>query len=99
MVDNVTMVTVTCMITSNPQSRISWEQITLNDRTDRTDRANTPTHSTNSLNTVSLSTITFTDEDINGFSTFCCSASNDIGIISSCLNFTETGKSCSNFKY
>ena len=40
---------------------------------------------------VSLSTTNFTNEDINGFSTFCCGASNDIGMTTSCLNFTETG--------
>ena len=100
MVEDDTTVTVTCMITSNPQSRISWEQITTNDRTDRTDHANTPIHLTNSFNIVSMSTISFTSEDINGFSTFCCSASNDIGLTSSCLNFTETGRSnCINAFY
>ena len=98
MVEDDTMVTVRCMITSNPQSRISWEQhFTTNGRANRTDRATT-THSTNSLDTVSTSIINFTNEDICGFSTFCCSASNNIGMTTSCLSFTETGRSYSNFK-
>ena len=87
MVEDDTMVTMRCMITSNPQSRISWEQITTNDRANRTDHATAPTHLTNSLNTVSSSTISCTNEDINGFSTFCCSASNNIGMTMSCLIF------------
>ena len=92
MVEDDTMVTVRCIITSNPQSSISWEQITTNEKANRTDRATT-THLANSLETVSTSIINFTNEDINGFSTFCCNASNDIGTAMSCFNFTETGKS------
>ena len=90
MVEEDTMVMVTCLVTSNPQSSISWEQVTANYRTDRTNCATTPAPTNNSFNTVS-SNINFTNEDINGFSTFCCSASNDIGMTTSCLNFTETG--------
>ena len=87
------MVTVTCLVTSKPQSNISWEQITANNRTDIiTDRVTTSAPANSSLSTVSSSTLNFTNEDVNGFSTFCCSASNDIGMTTSCLNFTETGK-------
>ena len=91
MVEEDTMVMVTCLVASNPQSSISWEQVTANERTDKTNNATTPTHSNDGFNTVSSSIINFTNEAINGFSTFCCGASNDIGITTSCLNFTETG--------
>ena len=90
MVEEDTMVTVTCSVASNPQSIISWEQIFVNYRTDRTNRATTPAPTNNGFNIV-YSDINFTNEDINGFSTFCCSASNDIGMTTSCLNFTEPG--------
>ena len=86
------MVMVTCSVTSNPQSMISWEQITANDRIDKTDRALTQLLTNNQFNTVSLSTISFTNDDINGFNEFCCIANNSIGVAMRCLNFTETGK-------
>ena len=86
------MVVVTCSVTSNPQSTISWEQVTATDTTDKTDRAMTQVLTSNHFNTVSSSSITFTNDDINGFSKFCCSASNSIGAATRCLNFTETGR-------
>ena len=92
MVEENVMVTVTCLVTSNPQSTISWEQVTATDKTDTTDRAMTQVLPNNGLNTVSSSSITFTNDDINGFSKFCCNASNSIGPAERCLNFTETGK-------
>ena len=92
MVEENVMVMVTCLVTSNPQSTISWEQVTATDKTDTTDRAMTQVLPNNGLNTVSSSSITFTNDDINGFSKFCCSASNSIGPAARCLNFTETGK-------
>ena len=86
------MVAVTCLVTSNPQSNISWEQINANGTTNRTDYATTQVLLYSVFNTVSLqSAINFTNEDINEFSTFCCSASNDIGSTISCLSFSETG--------
>ena len=93
MVEADTMVMVTCLVTSNPQSNISWEQVTANNRTDRTNLVTTlvSTDNTCGFNTVSSSIIDFANEDIIGFSTFCCIASNDIGVTTSCLNFTETG--------
>ena len=92
MVEENAIVTVTCLVTSNPESMISWEQVTANDRTNKTDRATTQVLENNQFNTVSSSTITFTNDDINGFSKFCCSAINSIGTAKSCLNFTETGR-------
>ena len=91
MIGENAMVMVTCSVTSNPQSTTKWEQITANDRTDKTDRAVTQLLTNNQFNTVSLSTISFTNDDINGFSKFCCIASNSIGVATRCLNFTETG--------
>ena len=91
LIDEDIVVTVTCLVTSNPQSNIIWEQITANGTTDRTDYAATQVLTNSSFNTVSSSVINFTNEDINGFSTFCCTARNDIGSTISCLNFTETG--------
>ena len=90
MVRENTMVTVTCLVTSNPPSTISWEQVTASDSTDKTDRAITSVLTNNQFNTTSSSALT--NDDINGFSKFCCSASNDIGTAMKCLNFTETGK-------
>ena len=92
-VEEDTIVTVTCLVTSIPQSSISWEQVTSNDRTDdiTTDCVTTSAPTNNSSSTVSSSAINITNEDINGFSKFCCNASNDIGMTTSCLNFTETG--------
>ena len=72
MVGENAMVTVTCSVTSNPQSTISWEQVTATDTTDKTHRAMTQVLVDNRFNTVSLSTISFTNDDINGFSKFCC---------------------------
>ena len=92
MVEENTMVTVTCSVTSNPQSTISWEQVTASDRINKTDRATTSVLTNNQFNTNSSSALSFTNDDINGFSKFCCSASNDIGIATRCLNFTETGR-------
>ena len=92
MIGENAMVMVTCSVTSNPQSMISWEQVTVNDRIDKTDHVVTQLLTNNQFNTVSLSTISFTNDDINGFSEFCCIASNSIGVAMRCLNFTETGK-------
>ena len=86
-----TMVTVTCSVTSNPQSMISWEQVTASDRINKTDRA-TSVLTNNQFNTESSSALSFTNDDINGFSKFCCSASNDIGTAMRCLNFTGAGR-------
>ena len=91
MVEENAMVTLTCSVTSNPESTISWEQVTANDRTNKTDRATTLVLENNQFNTVS-SAIRFTNDDINGFSKFCCSAINSIETAKSCLNFTETGR-------
>lgn len=91
MVEENTMVTVTCSVTSNPQSMISWEQFAASDRTNKTDRATTVL-TNNEFNTVSSSDLSFTNDDINGFSKFCCIASNDIGADMRCLNFTEAGR-------
>ena len=39
--------------------------------------------------------IVFTANDINGFSKFCCTANNGVGMDArECLNFTETGTLC-----
>ena len=86
------MVTVTCLVISNPQSTISWEQVTASDRINKTDRAATQVLTNNEFNTESSSSIRFTNDDINGFSKFCCSASNDVGIAMGCLNFTEASR-------
>ena len=92
MIGNNAMVTVRCSVTSNPQSSISWEQVTAGNRTNITDRATTQVLANNRHGTISSSIISFTDEDINGSSKFCCTASNDIGEATRCLNFTETGR-------
>ena len=92
MVEENTMVTVTCLVTSNPQSTISWEQVTASGRINKTDHATTSVLINNQFNTESWSALNFTNDDINGFSKFCCSASNDIGTATRCLNFTEASR-------
>ena len=92
MVEENTMVTVTCLVTSNPQSTISWEQVTASDRINTTDHATTRVLTNNQFNTELSSALSFTNDDINGFSKFCCSASNDIGTATRCLNFTEASR-------
>ena len=91
-VEENTMVTVTCSVTSNPQSTISWEQVTASDRINKTDHATTQVLTNNQFNTESSSALSFTNDGINGFSKFCCSASNDIGTAMRCLNFTRAGR-------
>lgn len=91
MVDDNVRVTVMCSVKSNPQPSINWEQIA-EDVMDVT-RTATTQHTMNSIfNFTSISSISFTNENISGFSKFCCTASNSIGTAEKCLNFTETGK-------
>ena len=92
MVEENTMVTVTCSVKSNPQSTISWEQVTASDRINKTDHATTRVLTNNQFSTELSSALSFTNDDINGFSKFCCSASNDIEIAMRCLNFTRASR-------
>ena len=94
MVEDGAMVTVTCSAISHTQSTIRWEQITASSQIrDKTSGARIY-HSSGDLNITSTSSINFTSNDINGYSKFCCTAINNVGMGTKCLNFTETGKLC-----
>ena len=93
MVDNNVRITVSCSIESSPQSVISWELINAASEVfNITTNATTPHNVGNTYYTNSTSSLTFTANDIDGFSKFCCTARNIIGNNAKCLNFTETGK-------
>ena len=97
MVKNNARITVSCKIESYPQSVINWERINA-----ASEVFNITTNSTTQHNvgdtyyTTSTSSLTFTANDIDGFSKFCCTACctahNRIGNNTKCLIFTETGK-------
>ena len=85
-----TTVTVTCSVTSYPASSIHWEQRTSDDYITLNNFVLT-SNTSNMFSVITNSTIMFTSSDINGATSYCCAATNMIGITVNCLHFTEHG--------
>lgn len=86
-----TTVTLSCSVTSYPESNIHWEQHTHANGDKRLNTSNVGTVVFSRFSVVTMTTITFTSSDINGASSYCCVATNMIGTTRSCLEFTERG--------
>ena len=86
-----TTVIVTCSVMSYPGSSIRWEQQTANNENIALNTATTVNTTSNMFSVITNSTFTFTSQQINGASKFCCAATNVIGTTMQCLGFTEHG--------
>ena len=81
-----TTVTVTCSVISYPGSSILWEQRISNEYT-TWDAFSVNNNTSNMFSIITNSTIMFTGSEINGASSFCCTATNMIGTVMRCLDF------------
>ena len=86
-----TTIIVTCSVMSYPGSSIRWEQQTANNENIALNTSTTMNVTSNMFSVITNSTLTFTSEQINGASKFCCVATNVIGTTMRCLEFTERG--------
>lgn len=85
-----TTVTLTCSVTSYPESTIRWEQQALNEHiTLNSSTMDRVMH--NMFSVITNSTIMFNSSDIKSASKYCCIATNVIGTTIECLDFTERG--------
>ena len=85
-----TTVTVTCSVTSYPGSSIHWEQRTSTDYVTLNNFV-VSSNTSDIFSVITNSTITFTSNDINGATSYCCAATNMVGTTMNCLHFTERG--------
>ena len=85
-----TTVIVTCSVMSYPGSSIHWEQQTAN-KNIPLNEFTVMNDTSNMFSVITNSTFMFTSEQINGASKFCCAATNAIGTMMQCLEFTEHG--------
>ena len=83
-----TTVAVTCSIISYPGlSNIRWEQQISNVPTPLNGFTTTRNDTSKVFSVVTHSTIVVTGRDINGASSYCCAATNEIGTAVNCLDF------------
>ena len=80
-----TTVIVACSVISYPGSSIRWEQQNANNENITLNAATTMNVTSNMFSVITNTTLTFTSEQINGTSKFCCVATNVIGTTMQCL--------------
>lgn len=81
-----TTVTVTCSVTSYPESSIQWEQRISNEHIPL-NTFDVRNNTSNMFSVITNSTIMTTGKEINGASSYCCAATNVIGTTVKCLDF------------